>query len=681
MYFIFGDPKVTMVNETYEITNIRTKLLLLDLKKAAGTSRIGNNIFRSITSTKLVIDKFFALELHRCLSKAQDNRNLRSNQRALAILVAALESDTWLSKLNDLDGIPSRLDRRKLNEMTFKPMDHQNTFFDAYDKLPTAMGVNGCMLGSAAGTGKTYMGIALTRMIEHDYVIVISPKNAVERVWGAEFNNLLRRTPSYMLSTQTTEFKGEEYSVWHYEALPKLLAQLSKFRNKRVMVILDESHNLNTADSNRTERFLELCKTLKPSDVIWASGTPLKALGKEAIPLISCIDPSFTRHVQDRYAKMVAGNTSGAELMVAERLELISVKIEKDVIDVNPPSFVSLPIRLKGSERYTLKNVMEEVRVFVEERVRYYAENYDMYRADWEALVAKAASANTALPDSEWVRYRRNVDYIAQMEKTKQLKQISDLIHQVNKFEKREIVPFLQGKDKHDFNDAKSVVKYVSLKVLGEALGRVVGGIRIEAIQRIAEEAPYMDVFNSTTKKVVVFSYYVSAIEAAEQKCLDLGLTPVTVYGKNTSELPERVRSFMEDEEINPIIATFDSLSTAVPLTAADTMLLLNPPFRDYELQQAVSRISRLNGSKDTFVYTAMLDTGDEPNITTRSLDILKWSQEQVERLLRIESPYKIESGSEAQLADEPSMDTVRGLMPTLPTVFGNIVQAASRWL
>jgi hypothetical protein len=73
-----------------------------------------------------------------------------------------------------------------------------------------------------------------------------------------------------------------------------------------------------------------------------------------------------------------------------------------------------------------------------------------------------------------------------------------------------------------------------------------------------------------------------------------------------------------------------------------NALLMLNLPFRDYELQQAIGRISRLDSNTDTYVYTAYLDTGDKPNISTRTKDILEWSQKQVEAIVGVSTPYDL---------------------------------------
>ena len=82
------------------------------------------------------------------------------------------------------------------------------------------------------------------------------------------------------------------------------------------------------------------------------------------------------------------------------------------------------------------------------------------------------------------------------------------------------------------------------------------------------------------------------------------------------------------------MITTFKTLSEAVPLTEANTVIFLNLPFRSGTYDQAVKRANRIGQTKDVHLYEVTLDTGGEENISTRNLDILKWSEEQVSILM-----------------------------------------------
>ena len=146
-------------------------------------------------------------------------------------------------------------------------------------------------------------------------------------------------------------------------------------------------------------------------------------------------------------------------------------------------------------------------------------------------------------------------------------------------------------------------------------------------------------------------------LEDANNACKKQGLNPILVYGKTNNNLNGMIKTFETDKRINPLIATYDSLSTAVPLIMADTMIMLNAPFRAYIQEQAISRIHRLNQDTQTRVIQCYLDTGNQSNISSRSLDIMTWSQQQVEMITGVKSPYTIEDNDGDVKVSAESLD------------------------
>jgi hypothetical protein len=84
-----------------------------------------------------------------------------------------------------------------------------------------------------------------------------------------------------------------------------------------------------------------------------------------------------------------------------------------------------------------------------------------------------------------------------------------------------------------------------------------------------------------------------------------------------------------------------------MPLTMANQLLMIDAPWRDYLLQQTVARVNRLSQDTQTYIYTTVLDTGEEVNISSRSLDILNWSKQQAEQITGVSSPYDLSDAVE----------------------------------
>ena len=90
---------------------------------------------------------------------------------------------------------------------------------------------------------------------------------------------------------------------------------------------------------------------------------------------------------------------------------------------------------------------------------------------------------------------------------------------------------------------------------------------------------------------------------------------------------------FVNKKDINPLVTTFKSLSTGVPLVIANVIIVLDLPFRMYVYEQAIARAWRLGQDQQVYVYIPKLDTGEAPNINSRNIDIIQFFKEEVENI------------------------------------------------
>jgi hypothetical protein len=179
--------------------------------------------------------------------------------------------------------------------------------------------------------------------------------------------------------------------------------------------------------------------------------------------------------------------------------------------------------------------------------------------------------------------------------------------------------------DKKEFRNVKSIYKYPRLKVIGEVLANVVMRKRIDCHRDLAYAFNYEKYVDSTLKKTIIFSSYVDVCEAADKMCKKYKYNPVNVYGSSTKYLNSLVGEFNTIEKKNPLITTFKSLSTGVPLIIANVIIALDVPFRRYIYEQAIGRAWRTGQDSPVFVYIPELDTGDDYNINSRTIDIMEF--------------------------------------------------------
>lgn len=634
---ISGVVTVEQTDTSIIVQGVPSAFMLKDIHNAWKTSRIGVNLFTNTTGSSFEIPKFFALDLLYALeAMMKSTQRLGMSRRTSTKIIEGLYEHTWLGGLKD-DFTP-RLDLSKVRLFHKTPLPFQMDFLHRYSEFVPRLNLNGFMLAGAAGSGKTFTSMCLAECAGVDHVIVVCPKNAVLRVWKDSVQSEYINPPSAWVALEGLEYRDEKYIIGHYETIPKLL-ELSKRLRGTVAIILDESHNLNETVSLRTQLFVELCKQTKSQNIIWASGTPIKSLGSESIPLFRTIDPLFTEDVEARFKKIYGKDASKALDILSNRISSVSHKIEKKELKLIDPIIENVAVKVPNGDDFTLEAIKKDMVAFIEERNNYYlgrkVQDYGFYDSCLDYFDRNLRTKDRLV----LMKYKLCVKTV----QTTSLRDCKEEVLFCNKYENSVIMPALPAEWRKEFKNVKSVVKYVALKIQGECLGRVLGKKRMECILAMSNHIDYAKYIESTAKKTLIFTSYVEALENCQNVLKQQNYNPLVVYGKTNSELASIINVFEKDPGVNPLVATFNSLSTAVPLIMADVLVMLNAPFRDYIHQQAISRIHRLGADTQCYVYIGYLDTGDKPNLSTRSLDILKWSQTQVEAIMGIKSPFEIE--------------------------------------
>lgn len=633
---LVGSIQVSEKNGIISMRGLPADTISSDIRRIWETNQINAKMFSSLGRNELSFYSFYAMDVAYMLRYIAEDNKRRTNKRAAICALEELKANTWLARTTD-ESIMGPLDLGRLSRMIKTPMEHQLNFLKHYNYIKPRYNLNGMLLAAGAGGGKTYAGLAISECANVDHTIVICPKNALRRVWASEIENLIKGKTTYWVSDENKPIDVKSrYFLFNFEALDKALLLANQLGNKRTVVILDESHGLNNSESLRTERFLAMCDKLKPEHVIWSSGTPIKALALESIPFFRCIDPLFTTEVEAGFRSMFSKDSSKINELLKHRLDTTVFKVPKrNFMDVEPV-YRTVRVKIPKGEQYTLEAISVQMKHFIKERLSYYEKHKREYLAKYnEAIEEYKLHLKTAEEKTEFKDYMRMINRFIK-EGFNQVTMMQDAKF-CNKYEKTKIIPVLTGNNKANFKDAKSVVKYPALKVRGECLGQILGKARSNCH---LDMLPYIDfptLINDAKKKTIIFTSYVNVVNTAESIVTRQGYLPLKVYAETNNRLPEIVGEFEKKPDANPLIATYQSLSTAVPLVMANNIILLNSPFRHHELEQAVARCWRVGQDEIVFVTHVYLDTDDKPNISTRSGDIMEWSKKQVDSLLGID--------------------------------------------
>lgn len=673
------------------ISGISLKYVCRDLEKYLGTKML-YNILDKATYAEIKLSTFYLPDFYHSINTLLYNPKFKRRTTSTRELLAIKEEleriplVANIKKIQNTDPIDiPKIDKSKLDKIFrgIKLFDYQDKFIDECIWKANLLGLKGYLLDAPAGSGKSYCSLALMEMLDIDIIIVICPKKAVNDVWDETITRVYSEPQTYSMSLPVLHGKprdagfdiNDRFIVCHYESLGKLNEYLDsiKIPNKRYSVVLDECHSLNSHNSERSIQFRELNKKINPEFCLWMSGTPIKALGTETLTMFATIDKLFDKSVYQSFLKVFGVSGVYATSVMANRLQLVRSEIKTKGSGVEQYTH-KIKVSLKNGGDYTLKTISSKMIDYVKERKAYYQKNAKQYENDffnsietYRNIVSRNRGNLSGLEDYLVKAKTLHEGYIPTDPKHKQY------VLDCNHYEDKVIIPTLPNDVKKIFRKAKSVYKYVDLTIMGEALGNILGKSRskcnADMVKQLVTDAKVItedgetyqsnlpDIIRNAQAKTIIFTDYVEVVKETEYQLRLNGFNPISIFGETTAGngLAMQTKVFKEKPEINPLITTFKTLSEAVPLTEANRVIFLNLPFRSGTYEQAVKRANRIGQTLDVDLFEVTLDTGEEPNISTRNEDILKWSEEQVALILG------------KKIDDEVNRDILKGLMTELP--------------
>lgn len=677
------------------ISGISLKYVCRDLEKYLGTKML-YNILDKATYAEIKLSTFYLPDFYHSINTLLYNPKFKrrtTSTRELLAIKEELERIPLVANIKKIQNTESvnipKIDKSKLDKIFrgMKLFDYQDKFIDECIWKSKLLELKGYLLDAPAGSGKSYGSLALMEMLDIDTIIVICPKKAVNDVWDETITRVYSEPQTYSMSLPVLHGPSkpagfdinDRFIVCHYESLGKLNEYLDsvKIPNKRYSIVLDECHSLNSHNSERSIQFRELNKKINPEFCLWMSGTPIKALGTETLTMFATIDKLFDKSVYRSFLTVFGVSGVYATSVMANRLQLVRSEIKTKGSGVEQYTH-KIKVSLKNGGDYTLKTISSKMIDYVKERKAYYQKNAKQYENDFfNGIEVYRSRVSRGRGDTNSFRAGLE-DYLVKAKTLHEGYIPTDPKHKqyvldCNHYEDKVIIPTLPNDVKKIFRKAKSVYKYVDLTIMGEALGNILGKSRskcnADIVKQLVTDAKVItedgetyqsnlpDIIRNAQAKTIIFTDYVEVVKETEYQLKLNGFTPISIFGETTSGngLAMQTKIFKENSEINPLITTFKTLSEAVPLTEANRVIFLNLPFRSGTYEQAVKRANRIGQTLDVDLFEVTLDTGEEPNISTRNEDILKWSEEQVALILG------------KKVDDEVNRDILKGLMAESP--------------
>ena len=599
-------------------------------------------LFPYFTYRKVTFNGFFVLEVVLLFEKMIDESTPTSslNVKDLQLIVNRLKNETWLKDHYDIINnkeVKETLDIKNVEKMmTWKILPHQVKAFTFYNKVKQRADLKGGFLDAAVGSGKTFTSLALAESLNSNKIIIVVQKQASEKPWVDTMEgDLYKEKQSYFTSTrkEAKYYKNERIIIIHYESIKKFREIVNKLKGGKVTLIVDEYHNFNEVNSGRSTELHKFSKELNPTDTILMTGTSIKAKAVEYAAMLRLLDNKFNAHVEKKFLNLYKSPSAFLIETLPFRFNGIRVKITKEGLPIPPTIPDYLDITLSNVEEYTLESISKAMKIYMKEKENEYLPFVYKYTNTYNKYVEISSIKlmdNRDLTLTELNNYKKDIETIIFNYKNNTLRNIPDILKRVNEFEK-----FLESEidpsNRKEFREAKTIHKYLKLKIRGMVLANVVMRSRINAFKDIAKEIDYLPIINSTKYKTVIFSNYIEVLEVVDSKLKDLNT--LKVFGKHTGNLSSTVDMFTKIKKYNPLIASIKSLGVGVPLISANVSVVIDKPFRSHDLIQLLARTARLGQPADKcyVLYTNLVS--DEPTIVSRGSDIIEWSKNQVESL------------------------------------------------
>lgn len=352
------------------------------------------------------------------------------------------------------------------------------------------------------------------------------------------------------------------------------------------------------------------------------SGTPIKATPDELVPALLMIDPTFNMEAAKVFAKAFKLQSSVGTSLVQARFGKTIYRKEKDVLGDTLPEkhILQYPVTIVDGKKYTMENVNSLV-------MKRFSDLYDdgikeslKLRNPFFEMCEKFST-----PSMEVHRFKNLVDIMVR--KNEELHELDlEYVENFMKKIRNERIQKKEDRDQYDYY----LKNYVRFKphCLGVAFGEILPPYRRDMfIALYAENAAlFQQKIKENVKKTLIFTQFKGVAEYIHRDLNRSEIGTVMITG-DVKERLEILKAFKENDSIRVLVATSQTLGTGVTLVEANQMFFFGPPWRSADFEQCSDRIHRIGQTDECFIYTVVLDTGAELNLSTRMDDILQWSK------------------------------------------------------
>lgn len=577
--------------------------------------------------TNLEIPLFFALEIYKIFIDMGEHYNLPYYK----IVADKIYKNTWISKYEKRNKVHVECDINKLSNLTFMPQPYQREFIDQYQTLKYVYDLEGYILSFDQGLGKTFTSIGIYETMPYaiSQVIIVAPNSTLQANWALEIkqyypkykdNDELWKKDVYVYNNNKFKYNPNcKFVIVNMDSIPKIYQYAKK---SGVMIIVDECHNFRNMNSLRSKDLIKLKQITGSKDCLLLSGTPIKATPDELIPALMMIDPYFSQDMAEIYKKAFDDDSATISSVVRARYgRVIYRKTKEEALALPKKNILDLELTIPNWQDYTVAKCKRDIAEIFQVKYQEKYTNIKPLMAEYNEFVAKYSTATTY----ETKQYLKYINTTTQTDKEMDIHEHRQEVYKT--FLKDYVYPNINNQT--EFKRLKYVESqyiYMRESAMGYAIGQVLpkarNNVYIDLYKNNKDKIIRM--INECSKKTIIFSPFLEVVNYINDDLTKSGVGSVKIVGETKDRMDIALR-FKNEDVIDVLCATTQTLSTGVTLTEASQMFFFGVPFRSADFNQACDRIYRIGQTSDVYIYTVLLQSPDK-NITQRIKEIMDWS-------------------------------------------------------
>ena len=547
-----------------------------------------------------------------------------------------LKKQSWLAKALE-EGAATDIDVSSIlkKKLDISLLPHQEAFIYHYLRNKKHRNLRGGYLAFDQGLGKTATAIALTQVIDAEQTIVVCP-NSLKVNWFNEFRkfvkkyhndvDLVHREIFIQGVTPPEPLTRKKIIISNIESLNKVKSLLPTTTEKALVV--DESHILKELSSGRTKLIIKLIKNYNIKDVLLQSGTPIKGIPREILPILVILDKQLNEEGLEIYKKLV--RTTSINLMKVFNMKFNFLGYRKTKFDVQgtlklPPKVrQNIFVKLPDIKEYQIDTVKKAINTFIKQYIKEEKPHVLEYQKIIDKLVLKYKKKTKYL-SRNYDKYMKIVKIIR-----------SDAFYNgpdrtLKTIYEKHLLKVMDNPDKKKFRTYAGRANQLHASALGKAIGDVYMARHRQMVTSIATNGvdEFMKVYKqSKAKKIIVMTSYPEAAEKFVETMDKKGLRGVLATGNiDFATRLKNIEAFLQNEDIHFLVGTLQILSVGLTLIESDTVLFLNEPWRWVDKNQAEDRVHRFGQVNTCYSITCLLES-DKPTLSSRNNDIILRSKE-----------------------------------------------------